>query len=177
MRLATRSRSLSRSLSSPIALLALSTAALLAPAILTASPASAQIRTAPPPMFGNRSVATQFSPDPSVFRGISGGDLAAESVAGRLESETGPCIGYVSEKPDHRIQLNSFFSYLNLEITAGLDTTLIVKGPGGTWCSDNVSRQNPSISGQWMPGTYDVWVGSTSPDAFDKYQLTLTEVR
>jgi hypothetical protein len=172
MRLATRSRTLL----SPIALLAIFTPALLT-ATLSSSSANAQIRTAPPPMFGNRSVATQFAPDPAVFRGISGGDLAAESVAGRLETETGPCLGYVSEKPDHRIQLTSFFSYLNLEITAGVDTTLIVKGPGGTWCSDNVSRQNPSISGQWMPGVYEVWVGSNSPDAFGKYQLTLTEVR
>lgn len=139
--------------------------------------ADAQIRPSLPPMFGNKAVAPQFAPDPSILRGISGGEIAAEAVAGRLETETGPCLGYVSEKPDHSIKLNSFFSYLNLEIQGQGDTTLVIKGPGGTWCSDNVSGPNPSIAGQWMPGTYEVWIGSTEPEQYLPYQLSLTEVR
>lgn len=154
------------------------TTAMAAAMVAAIAPTSqAQIRTAPPPMFGNSAIAVQFNPDPFQLRGISGGEIAAEAVAGRLETETGPCLGYVGEQPDHRITLNSFFDYLSLEVISAGDTTLVVKGPGGTWCSDNLSRQNPAIAGQWMPGEYQIWVGSVNPTQYSTYDMLLSEVR
>lgn len=117
-----------------------------------------------------------FNPDPLLVGGISGGWQAAEVQAGRGETETGICWGYVSEQPDHRLVLTEFFDYLNVGVTSAGDTTLVISGPGGTWCSDDAQGHNPRIGGQWLPGTYQVWVGSAEADAYFVYDLQLTEV-
>lgn len=117
-----------------------------------------------------------FNPDPLLVGGISGGWQAAEVQAGRGETETGICWGYVSEQPDHRLVLTEFFDYLTVGVTSAGDTTLVISGPGGTWCSDDAQGHNPRIGGQWLPGTYQVWVGSADADAYFVYDLQLTEV-
>jgi hypothetical protein len=71
------------------------------------------------------------------IRGISGGSVAANSVAGRKETPTGPCVGFVDEPPDHTINLTSFFNYLSLVVESPQDTTLVISGPGGSWCNDD----------------------------------------
>jgi hypothetical protein len=37
---------------------------------------------------------------------------------------------------------------------------MVVKGPGGVWCNDDYQDKNAGISGQWLPGIYQVWVGN-----------------
>lgn len=129
------------------------------------------------PMFTNVSLSPRFAPDPTFLRGISGGEMAIQAVAGRFETETGPCLGFVSERPDHKIKLESFFDYLNVEVLSEQDTVMLVKGPGGTWCSDNRTVDGSSIAGQWLPGRYEVWIGTIEPDQYVPYSLKLTEVQ
>ena len=101
-------------------------------------------------LFRKVTLTPGFDPDPFVLSGISGGTTVASTIADRLETETGICWGYVSEIPDYELVLTDEFTYLNLEVFSTQDTMLLVQGPGGTWCSDDVEGWNPSIAGQWL---------------------------
>lgn len=128
------------------------------------------------PIFENVTLGANFSPDPLVIRGISGGSVEAKTVAERTETPTGPCVGFVDQPPDHTIVLNSFFNYLSLQVESPEDTTLVISGPGGTWCNDDLKGKNPGIAGQWLAGTYRVWVGSYEADKFIPYVIRISQV-
>src|SRR5690348_3329562 len=86
-----------------------------------------------PPIFGDVTLNHSFSPDPMNVRGMSGGSVSGNQVAGRTETATGPCTGFVDEAPDHTLELTTKFDYLKLQVQSPQDVTMIVKGPGGTW--------------------------------------------
>jgi hypothetical protein len=130
-----------------------------------------------PPIFGDITISRKFSPDPLTVRGMSGGSVAGKQVAGRIDTPTGPCNGFVDETPDHTIKLTSKFDYLKLQVQAPQDTTIIVKGPGGTWCNDDLDGKNPGIVGEWLPGDYQVWIGSYEKGKYFPYTLQVTEVK
>jgi hypothetical protein len=60
------------------------------------------------PLFESVTVSPKFDPDPIAIRGISGGEVAAEKIAGRKETSTGPCAGFADEQPDHILTLTAF---------------------------------------------------------------------
>ncbi|MBE9199481.1 MULTISPECIES: hypothetical protein [unclassified Nodularia (in: cyanobacteria)] len=128
------------------------------------------------PIFGDITINQKFSPDPLTVRGMSGGSVAGNKVAGRSETPTGPCTGFVGETPGHTFKLTSGFEYLKLLVQSPQDTTLIVKGPGGTWCNDDFDGKNPGIVGEWLPGDYQIWVGSYEKDKYFPYTLQITQV-
>ncbi|YAF98702.1 MAG: hypothetical protein AB3A66_05655 [Nodularia sp. CChRGM 3473] len=130
-----------------------------------------------PPIFGDITIDRQFSPDPLIVRGMSGGSVPGKKVAGRSESLTGPCTGFVDETPGHILKLASAFDYLKLQVQSPQDTTMIVKGPGGTWCNDDFEGKNPGIVGEWLPGDYQIWVGSYEKGKYFPYTLQITEVK
>jgi hypothetical protein len=131
------------------------------------------------PLFESVTVSPKFDPDPIAIRGISGGEVAAEKIAGRKETSTGPCAGFADEQPDHILTLTAFLNYLSMQVESPEDTTLIVRGPGGSWCSDDqISRgKNPGIAGQWRAGTYEIWIGSYKAKSYHPYSLEITEVK
>nr|WP_172642296.1 hypothetical protein [Allocoleopsis franciscana] len=146
------------------------------PSVLISTAAQAQpART--PTMFENVTIGPKFSPEPMVLRGISGGSVSATQVAGRKETPTGPCVGFVDESPNHTINLKAFFNYLSLQVESPKDTTIVISGPGGTWCNDDFQGKNPGIAGQWQAGIYKVWVGSYNKNNFDPYIIKISEVR
>lgn len=128
-------------------------------------------------IFENVTIRPRFSPDPMTIRGISGGSVAASRVASRKQTPTGPCVGFMDEGPDHTLVLTSFFSYLSLSVESPQDTTLVISGPGGTWCNDDFQGKNPGIAGQWQAGTYKVWVGSYDTNNYNPYLIRLSKVR
>ncbi|BAY06943.1 hypothetical protein [Calothrix sp. NIES-2098] len=130
-----------------------------------------------PPIFGDATIGKNFSPDPFTVRGMSGGSVSGNQVAKRTETATGPCTGFVDEAPDHKLELTNKFDYLKLQVQSPEDTTLIVKGPGGTWCNDEFDGKNPGIVGEWLPGTYQIWVGSYVKGKYFPYTLQITEVK
>jgi hypothetical protein len=136
-----------------------------------AQPAQAQT------IFENVTVKPKFSPAPLIIRGISGGSVPASQVAGRKETPNGPCVGFVDEAPDHTITLTAFFNYLSMVVESPQDTTLVVSGPGGTWCNDDFQGKNPGIAGQWQPGIYKVWIGSYDKNNFHPYVIKMTEAQ
>lgn len=129
------------------------------------------------PIFESTAVSPGFSPDPRTLRGISGGSVPAREIAGRAETTTGPCVGFVDRAPDHNLTLNSFFDFLSVEVQSPEDTTLVVKGPGGAWCNDDISGKNPGIAGQWQAGSYQLWIGSYQKDRYFPYVLRVTQIR
>lgn len=145
--------------------------------VMLPPPAHAQRTTSQLPVFGRVTLSPSFSPDPTVVRGISGGSASASEIAGRAETPTGPCIGFVDEQPDHTLVLTEFFNYLNVQVQSAQDTTLVVRGPGGSWCNDDYDNTNPGIAGQWLEGTYQIWVGSYGRNQYHPYLLRFTEVR
>lgn len=128
-------------------------------------------------IFENVTIRPRFSPDPMTIRGISGGSVSASNVAGRKQTPTGPCVGYMDEEPDHTLVLTSFFRYLSLVVESPQDTTLVISGPGGTWCNDDFQGKNPGIAGQWQAGTYRVWVGSYDTNNYNPYLIRLSKIR
>lgn len=130
-----------------------------------------------PAIFGDVTLNHPFSPDPMNVRGMSGGSVSGSEVAGRTETFTGPCTGFVDEAPDHNLELTSKFDYLKLQVQSPEDVTIIVQGPGGTWCNDDLDGKNPGISGEWLPGNYQIWVGSYNKSQYYPYTLQITEVK
>jgi len=131
----------------------------------------------PPPIFGDITIGPKFAPDPFTVRGMSGGSLPGKQVAKRAETPTGPCTGFVDEAPGHTLVLTSKFDYLKLLVQSPADTTLIISGPGGTWCNDEFEGQNPGMVGEWLPGTYRIWVGSYQQGKYLPYTLQITEAK
>lgn len=130
-----------------------------------------------PPIFGDITIGPKFSPDPYTVRGMSGGSVPGKQVAGRTETTTGPCTGFVDQTPDHTLQLTSKFDYLKLVVDSPEDTTLIIIGPGGTWCNDDFDGKNAGMVGEWLPGTYQIWVGSYKQDQYYPYSIKITQVK
>jgi hypothetical protein len=126
-------------------------------------------------IFESVTLAPGFDRDPLTLRGISGGPLLAPDLAERSDTPTGPCVGFVDEEPDHTMVLDDFFDYLSLQIQSTEDTTLVVRGPGGTWCNDDYTNMNPGIAGQWLSGTYQIWVGSYQEDQYYPYVIRISE--
>ncbi|MBW4613001.1 MAG: hypothetical protein KME21_06900 [Desmonostoc vinosum HA7617-LM4] len=127
-----------------------------------------------PTIFGDVTIDRQFSPDPMTVRGMSGGSISGNQVAGRVETATGPCTGFVDETPGHTLALTSKFDYLRLQVQSPEDTTMIIKGPGGTWCNDDFDGKNPGIIGEWLPGNYQIWIGSYNQGKYLPYTVQIT---
>lgn len=127
------------------------------------------------PIFGDLRIGREFSPDPLTVRGMSGGSIPGKEVAGRAETPTGSCSGFFDEDPDHTLELTSKFHYLKLQVESPEDTTLVVSGPGGSWCNDDFDGKNPGIVGEWLPGTYNIWIGSYKKETYLPYTLEVTE--
>ena len=126
-------------------------------------------------MFEDIAIAPRFTQKEIQLRGISGGGVETQKKSGRKVTETGDCIGFIDAEPDHKITLTKPFKYLNMQVKSSGDTILLVRGPGGSWCSDDVSDRNPEIGGDWLEGTYEVWVGSYEENTSFPYLLQLTE--
>ncbi|MEC4818804.1 MAG: hypothetical protein SAK29_36850 [Scytonema sp. PMC 1069.18] len=151
--------------------------AMLAIAAVMTTPARAEEDDIPPPMFGDVVIGRRLSPDPMTVRGMSGGSIPGRYITGRSETPTGPCSGFFDEEPDHIIELTSQLDYLKLQVDSPEDTTLIVKGPGGSWCNDDLDGKNPGIVGEWLPGIYNVWIGSYKKEKYLPYTLHITKVK
>jgi hypothetical protein len=135
-------------------------------------------------LFQNLTISPKFSPDPQVLRGISGGTEETQKQSGKVNTETGICIGFVDTVADHQITLSVAFDFLQLRVSSTGDTVMLIKGPGGVWCNDDSSgstptegNRNPEISGAWLPGTYEVWIGSYEVKASFPYLLELSQQR
>ncbi|MEI6442465.1 MAG: hypothetical protein WCO29_04910 [Nostocales cyanobacterium ELA583] len=130
-----------------------------------------------PPIFGDITINPKSSPDPTIVRGMSGGSESGRLVAGKDKTATGPCSGFMDKEPDHTLVLTSRVDHLKLVVKSPQDTTLIIQGPGGTWCNDDLDGKNPGIVGEWLKGTYQIWVGSYEKGKYFPYILKIMEFK
>ncbi|MEB3356042.1 MAG: hypothetical protein VKK04_04900 [Synechococcales bacterium] len=154
-----------------VAIAVLTGEALLPPAAAQTSPLSTPVS-----IFEDVILTPTYVADSTTVRGISGGELPASQVSGRGDTVTGACVGFVDTEPDHKMVLTEYFEYLSLAIESPEDTTLVVRGPGGSWCNDDLNGKNPGISGQWFSGTYEIWVGSYSENTYHPYVIRISEM-
>jgi hypothetical protein len=118
-------------------------------------------------------LSQEFVPNPLELTGNSGGRFPANRVIARERTPTGLCLGYINALPNHIMTLEVFFDDLSVRVESEQDTTLIVQGPGGIWCSDDAEGHNPAIEGQWLAGTYQIWVGSYVQTQSADYNLLI----
>jgi len=137
----------------------------------------AQAQTESPAIFENVTLSPKSPPESVTVRGISGGDLPAKNIAGRSDTPNGPCVGFVDDKPNHTMVLTEFFDYLKLQVQSPGDTTMVISGPGGTWCNDDFQGKNPGMVGQWLAGKYNIWIGSYDKTRYLPYKLEINKVR
>ncbi|WP_421656977.1 hypothetical protein [Leptothermofonsia sp. ETS-13] len=130
-----------------------------------------------PPNLENITIGPRFSPNSLQVRGSGGGNVPVKDIVGISETPTGSCTGFANAKPNHTLVLTSFFNSLSLQVESPEDTAIAIKGPGGVWCNDDYQGKNPGVSGQWLAGTYQVWVSSYGKNRFPTYILRITEVR
>jgi hypothetical protein len=112
-------------------------------------------------------LAPGFTPDPQIGTGLSGGSYRT------------PDCGFTDlpSAPDHVLTVTRPFSFLRASVQAGGDVTLLIDGPDGRFCSDDVNGLMPEISGYWPAGTYYIWIGDFvgNPSGAYRYQLFLSE--
>lgn len=121
------------------------------------------------------SLGSGFSPNPTILRGQGGGPHSAVSIVGVSTTPTGPCLGYISREPHQRITLEDRFPNLEIRVASAQDTTLVISGPGGTWCNDDTYGYDPAIGGEWLPGNYRIWVGAYRAQDTPSYRLYIEE--
>jgi hypothetical protein len=127
------------------------------------------------PLFQDVTLSPNFSPNPSSVKGIGGGSTPIQDISEIENTPTGACAGFVEREPDRHLVLGSFFDYLKIEVQSAEDTTILIKGPGGTWCNDDYQGKNPGVAGQWLPGSYQIWIGSHKEEEYYPYVIRFTE--
>lgn len=118
--------------------------------------------------YGDFQIGAGFTPDPQTGSGTSGGPVQASTFGAG-------CVGSIDDSPDHQITVTSTVD-LKLYALSSVDTTLVVRGPAGTFCDDDShGGLNPEVNARLTPGVYDVYIGNYDEDSQARYTLTLTE--
>ena len=107
--------------------------------------------------------------------GTAGGGISLRDVAGKDETATGSCLGFGKGEADQILRLNSGFRDLTVVVKSSMDTTIVVKGPGGTWCNDDFQGKNPGLDGQWQAGEYKIWIGTQGRNQSVNYVLKVSQ--
>lgn len=153
-------------------------AAMLTACVLSAGMALGIPGAARAQSYDSFSLAPGFQPDPLVSTGLSGG-VRAVTCDTRTTGEGTVVTTYVdtANAPDHVLHLARPFPFLRASVQATGDVTLLISGPDGIHCSDDVNGVMPEIAGAWPAGTYYIWIGDfvgPSRGAYN-YQLFLSE--
>ncbi|XGV95601.1 MAG: hypothetical protein ACAF41_23015 [Leptolyngbya sp. BL-A-14] len=122
-------------------------------------------------------IGPRFAPNPLEVQGVAGGNTPLKEIVNLAKTPNGECVGYANAKPNQTIELTDFFESLSVVVQSTEDTALAIQGPGGVWCNDDYQGKNPGVSGQWLPGTYKIWISSYAKNRSPAYVLRLTEKR
>ncbi|PZO36309.1 MAG: hypothetical protein DCF19_21870 [Pseudanabaena frigida] len=141
----------------PISLLGFS----LVPIMLLVAPSMSQEVLKP--------LSPRFTPDPQVYSGKAGGDMPLQSIA--TSSANGQCQGLAEQTPNHSLTIQKNFGFLSLKVSGDRNLSLLVKGPDGIYCRNG---KNAELSGAWVSGKYDIWIGTANGDP-STYQLSISE--
>ena len=113
-------------------------------------------------------IAPRFAPDPQFYAGVAGGSTPVQDVAG---GQAKGCKGFTASSPNHYLTVQRNFGFLSLQVSSDRALSLLVKGPDGTYCR---SGKSPELSGAWVSGKYEIWVGTDDGEVAN-YQLSISE--
>lgn len=102
------------------------------------------------------------------------GDYATEIEASQIAPG---CTGLVPSEPQFRLELETDF-WLLLEVEgAGEDSSLILRGPTGAICANDMSEvdRDAQILAFALSGTYDVYVGVARSGVRNEFRLRIAE--
>lgn len=120
--------------------------------------------------FANLVLGPDFSPDPLVVEGRSGGTVAASSLDPK-------CKGYVSTQPDHVVVTLAPFSKVRFLVNSAGDTTLVLRRPDGTYlCNDDGDARNPVLETALVVGRYEILIGSYRQGTRLRYRLGASQL-
>jgi hypothetical protein len=111
-----------------------------------------------------------------MMTGATGGTTSLPAVVSNSDRQNRKCFGFGDPTPDHTLILKQPFSSLTIRVNSGGgDTTLLISGPGGVRCADaGESGKDVRLQeGDWQPGTYQIWVGTATPNTSRDYRLTV----
>ena len=114
-------------------------------------------------------IAPKFTPDPQVYKGSAGGSIPLASIA--TGKANGQCQGLTQQTPNHTLTVQRNFGFLALKVSGDRNLSLLVKGPDGIYCR---SGDSPELSGAWIAGKYEIWVGTSDGDR-SAYRLKISE--
>lgn len=106
--------------------------------------------------FGSANLRAGFTPDPYRVQVVAGGSLSANALPGS-------CTGSISNAPDFELTYTAGSLPLAFRVVSGVDTTLVINGPDGTWSCDDDSFGDGDpqvVFRKPMSGVYDVWIGT-----------------
>ncbi|MDZ7962743.1 MAG: hypothetical protein RMY34_33570 [Aulosira sp. DedQUE10] len=104
-----------------------------------------------------------FSPDPLVLNGNSGGSVQSN-------------CGNITAAPSQVIQVKESLPYLRVTVESQGQPTLLIDGPGGRFCvqADSYSGGKAEMSGFWLAGEYSFYVGESSKRQYS-YTLSISQ--
>lgn len=116
-----------------------------------------------------KTISPRFTPDPQVYFGKAGGEISLSEIA--TTRVNGKCEGGTGLKPNHTLSILKDFGFLSLQVSGDRIVSILVKGPDGVYCRSGI---NPELSGAWVSGNYEIWIGTASGGRAD-YQLSISE--
>jgi len=110
--------------------------------------------------------------------GSTGGSTSLPAIVSNRDRRNQKCLGFGDPSPDHLLMLQQDFPKLQLQVhSKGADTTLVIRGSDGVVrCGDDtdVNNKNASVvDTNWQSGTYEIWVGTTTPSVRTNYTLSI----
>lgn len=111
-----------------------------------------------------------------MLMGSTGGTTSLPAIVSNSDRQKRKCFGFGDPTPDHTLILKQPLSSLTLRVdSGGADTTLLVSGPDGVRCADagETGGDVRMQEGDWQPGTYQVWVGTVTPNTNRDYRLVV----
>lgn len=87
------------------------------------------------------------------------------------------CEGYFGDGPDHILEVSNAMSF-KVVIHSEDDLLLAVRGPdNNTICGEPPSEinQNTSLTRDYQPGLYEIWIGSPREYTSNAYRLVISE--
>lgn len=121
-------------------------------------------------------LSTGFIPDPAAVEGHAHGARALADLGGH------ECAGFVGERANHVMALDTRFGFLRIFATSQTDLVLGVhrtdaSGHSSWLCSDDRFGNMPGVEGVFARGRVEVWVGTHTIAESGDYILNFTETR
>ncbi len=152
---------------------------------MSAAPAQGQQPDASlEPHYGDISLSSGFTPDPTATDIRIGGELSvSEAMSGRDGGNAGDgrCRGYVDAAPDLVLDYGAGSVFdLYIRAVSDVDNTLLVRDPRGAWHCDDDSGSGVNAELHFespATGRYTIWAGAySSGNAYEPGRIEISEL-